>query len=62
MGKTVETSTNTTGKHGRLNFHNVSEWYLQNKIKGEVVDDHPPSDAFVVEPYNFVRFVVDEGL
>ena len=58
MGKTIETSVNTIYKHGRFDFHNDLKRYLRNATKGEVVDDDPPSNAIVVYPESFVKFVV----
>ena len=65
IGKTIETLRNTIQKYGRFDFHNDLKWYLWNVTKGENVDDDPLSDANVVDPESFVKFVarhIDETL
>ena len=44
--------------HARFDFHNDLKWYWQNKTKGESDDDNLSSDAVVVNPESFVKFVV----
>ena len=44
--------------HARFDFHNDLKWYWQNKTKGESDDDNLSSDAVIVNPESFVKFVV----